>query len=308
MLRSKNIKKIKNQKKSWDILILGGGSNLLLTNDFSGLTIKINIKGIQIIEESEELVIVKVAAGENWHEFVNWCLENDFGGIENLALIPGSVGAAPIQNIGAYGVELESVFLECEAISIDTGEIIKFSKNDCKFSYRDSIFKNELKGKFVITYVKFSLSRAPHYINTSYRVLDDKIKGKVKTIKNIAETIIKIRSEKLPNPEKIGNAGSFFKNPVVTESKFTIIKKKYPNIPKYSYSNGKVKIPAAWIIDTLGFKGCRKGDAGVHEKHALVLVNHGNAKGHDIKQLAEKINSDVMRNFGIDLSYEINII
>ena len=299
---------ILSQKKDEKILILGGGSNLLLTRDFEGLTLRIESRGIEIIREDEESVTVKVAAGENWHKFVLWCLENNFGGVENLALIPGSVGAAPIQNIGAYGSELKYVFSSCEAISISNGTIKTFSKAACQFRYRNSIFKNELKGQYVITSVNFLLNKAPHSINDSYIGLNEKMKGKNKTIQNIADAVIAIRSEKLPNPEKIGNSGSFFKNPVIPVSQFKALQKKYINIPHYTDSEGKIKVPAAWMIDVLGLKGFRNGDAGVHENQPLVLVNYGNASGKAIKALAEKIQSEVAERFGINLTTEVNII
>jgi UDP-N-acetylmuramate dehydrogenase len=296
------------QKKDEKLLIMGGGSNLLLTEDFDGLTLRIESRGIEIIGEDEEFTTVKVAAGENWHEFVLWCLENNLGGVENLALIPGSVGAAPIQNIGAYGVELKSVFSSCEAVLVSSGETKIFVKKACQFRYRNSIFKNELKGLYVITSVNFLLKKSPHSINVSYKGLNEKMEGKNKTIQNIAKAVIDIRKEKLPNPEKIGNSGSFFKNPVIPIAQFRALQKQYTNIPHYPDSKGKVKVPAAWMIDILGLKGFRNGDAGVHKNHSLVLVNYGNANGKAIKALAEKIQSEVANKFGINLTTEVNII
>lgn len=299
---------ILRQKKDEKILIIGGGSNLLLTRDFKGLTLRIESRGIEIIREDEESVTVKVAAGENWHEFVLWCLEKNLGGVENLALIPGSVGAAPIQNIGAYGAELKHVFSSCEAISVSNGAMKTFSKADCQFRYRSSIFKNELKGQYVITSVNLLLNKAPHSVNDSYKGLNEKMEGKNKTIQNIANAVIAIRSEKLPNPEEIGNSGSFFKNPVIPVSQFKSLQKQYNNMPYYPDSKGKIKVPAAWMIDVLGLKGFRNGDAGVHENQPLVLVNYGNASGKAIKALAEKIQSEVAEKFGINLTAEVNII
>jgi len=296
------------QKKDEKILIIGGGSNLLLTRDFDGLTLRIESRGIEIIREDKESVTVNVAAGENWHEFVLWCLENNLGGVENLALIPGSVGAAPIQNIGAYGTELKYVFSSCEAISVNSGTIKTFSKAACQFRYRNSIFKNELKGQYVITSVNFLLNKAPHSVNDSYKGLNEKMEGKNKTIQNIAHAVIAIRSEKLPDPKEIGNSGSFFKNPVIPVSQFKALQKQYINIPHYPDSKGKIKVPAAWMIDVLGLKGFRNGDAGVHENQPLVLVNYGNASGKAIKALAEKIQSEVAEKFGINLTAEVNII
>ena len=299
---------ILRQKKDEKILIIGGGSNLLLTRDFKGLTLRIEFRGIEIIRENEKSVTVKVAAGENWHEFVLWCLENNLGGVENLALIPGSVGAAPIQNIGAYGAELKYVFSSCEAISVSNGVMKTFSKADCQFRYRSSIFKNELKGQYIITSVNLLLNKAPHSVNDSYKGLNEKMEGKNKTIQNIANAVIAIRSEKLPNPEEIGNSGSFFKNPVIPVSQFKSLQKQYTNMPYYPVSKGKIKVPAAWMIDVLGLKGFRNGDAGVHENQPLVLVNYGNASGKAIKALAEKIQSEVAEKFGINLTAEVNII
>lgn len=305
---TKELLEVLNQNKGKKLLLLGGGSNLLLTEDFDGLTVRIEFRGIRVIEEKEGFVTVKVAAGENWHEFVLWCLKHDFGGVENLALIPGSVGAAPIQNIGAYGVELKSVFSACEAVSVNSGEIKNFNKAECQFGYRNSIFKNELKGQYIITSVNFKLTKASHKINTSYKGLNNRLEGKAKTIQNVARAVIDIRTEKLPDPAEIGNSGSFFKNPVVPESQFKTLQKQYPTLPHYPEKRGKVKIPAAWLIDTLGLKGYRKGDAGVHKNQALVLVNYGSATGKEIRALAEKIQSEVSRTFGIDLAFEVNII
>ena len=305
---TEELQNVLRQKKDEKILIIGGGSNLLLTKDFEGLTLRIESRGIEIIREDQKSAIVKVAAGENWHEFVLWCLDNNLGGVENLALIPGSVGAAPIQNIGAYGAELKYVFSSCEVISVSNGEIKTFSKSDCQFRYRNSIFKNELKGQYVITSVNFLLKKAPHSINESFKGLSEKMEGKNKTIQNIAHAVIAIRSEKLPNPKEIGNSGSFFKNPVIPVSQFKALQKQYNNIPHYPDSKGKIKVPAAWMIDVLGLKGFRNGDAGVHKSQPLVLVNYGNASGVAIKALAEKIQSEVAEKFGINLTAEVNII
>jgi len=287
---------------------LGGGSNLLLTKDFDGLTIRIENRGIEILKEDEYGARIKVAAGENWHDFVLWCLKKDFGGVENLALIPGSVGAAPIQNIGAYGVELSQVFESCEAMSRETGEIKTFNKTECEFGYRNSIFKNTLKEQYIITSVEFNLTKAPHQINTSYGGLSEKIESKSPSIQTVAQTVIEIRSAKLPDPRHIGNSGSFFKNPVLGSEQFAALQQQYPNLPHYPDQKGKVKIPAAWLIDYLGFKGYRKNDTGVHQNQALVLVNYGNASGAEIKKLAQQIKDKVLENFKIDLEFEVNIL
>jgi len=301
------LKVVLSENQDSQLLVLGGGSNLLLTQDFDGLTLKIESRGIEILQEDEYRAKVKVASGENWHDFVLWCLEKDFGGVENLALIPGSVGAAPIQNIGAYGAELSQVFESCEAMSLETGEIKTFNKTECEFGYRNSIFKNALKGKYIITSAQFNLTKAPHQINTSYRGLFEKIESKSPTIQMIAQTVIEIRSSKLPDPRQIGNSGSFFKNPVVDSEQFSELQKQYTNLPHYPDQEGKVKIPAAWLIDYLGFKGYRKNDAGVHQNQALVLVNYGKASGTEIKKLAQQIKDKVLENFAIDLEFEVNI-
>jgi UDP-N-acetylmuramate dehydrogenase len=302
------LKAVLTENQDGQLLVLGGGSNLLLTQDFDGLTLRIESRGIEILQEDKYRAKVKVAAGENWHDFVLWCLKKDFGGVENLALIPGSVGAAPIQNIGAYGAELSQVFESCEAMSRETGEIKTFNKTECEFRYRNSIFKNALKGKYIITSVQFNLTKAPHQINTSYGGLSEKIESKSPSIQKIAQAVVQIRSAKLPDPRQIGNSGSFFKNPVVGSEQFAALQQQYTNLPHYPDQEGKVKIPAAWLIDHLGFKGYRKNDAGVHQNQALVLVNYGNASGAEIKKLAQQIRDKVLENFSIDLEFEVNIL
>ena len=297
-----------NQNQLENLLVLGGGSNLLLTKDFEGLTLRIQNRGIEIVDQDDRKARVKVAAGENWHDFVLWCLENDLGGVENLALIPGNVGAAPIQNIGAYGVELREVFESCEAISIDTGKVKIFKKDECDFGYRNSIFKNTLKGKYIIFSVQFSLNKPPHELNISYKGLSEKLEGKIPNIQSIAQAVIEIRSSKLPDPKKIGNCGSFFKNPVISLIKFNDLKQQYPDIPHYPDQLDKIKIPAAWLIDTLGYKGYRNQEAGVHPNQALVLVNYGNATGAEIKKLAQQIRNKVKEKFAINLEFEVNIL
>ena len=302
------LKAVLNQNQEKQLLILGGGSNLLLTKDFDGLTLRIENRGIEIVQDEQRSAKVKVAAGENWHDFVLWCLDNDLGGIENLALIPGSVGAAPIQNIGAYGVELSQVFESCEALSIETGELKIFNIDECEFGYRNSIFKNSLKEQYIITSVQFNLSKAPHQTNTSYKGLSEKFDGKSPSIQSIAQAVVDIRTAKLPDPDQIGNSGSFFKNPVIPSKQFTQLQQQYPEIPHYPDQGGKIKIPAAWLIDSLGYKGYRANDAGVHQKHALVLVNYGNASGAEIQKLAHQIKDKVLENFSINLEFEVNIL
>ena len=299
-----SLKEALQSRPNGAIRILGGGSNMLWREDYPGRTIHINLKGIEKVAETDTQVSVKVQAGENWHEFVLWALKNDLGGIENLALIPGSVGAAPIQNIGAYGVELKEVMEECTFLQKDTLTERVLSVADCQLNYRDSIFKNELKGKGVVTSVQFRLAKSPHPLHTSYGALENQLQGRPRTIQSVAEAVIRIRQNKLPDPKQIGNCGSFFKNPILSHSRFEALQKKHPQLPSYPSKTG-VKVPAAWLIDQLGFKGVRRGDAGVHPKQALVLVNHGNATGAEIWALAEDIQKAVHAQFGIALEPEV---
>jgi len=297
-----------NNKKP--IFILGGGSNLLLTQNVKNIVIKNNIKGKKIEREFQHSVYVSAGGGENWHQFVLWCIKKGLGGIENLSLIPGTVGASPIQNIGAYGVELKDVFHKLEAIEIKTGEKRIFRKKECSFAYRDSIFKKKLKGKYCITKVWFKLSKRP-IIDVSYgairQTLSD-MKVKIPTIKDISKAVIKIRSSKLPDPKKLGNSGSFFKNPEISQRQFKSLQKKFPNIVFYSLENGKIKVPAGWLIEQCGWKGKRMGNTGSHAKQALVLVNYGGATGNEVKKLAYRIIDSVEKKFGIKLTAEVNIM
>ncbi|MFP4845311.1 UDP-N-acetylmuramate dehydrogenase [Winogradskyella sp. PE311] len=293
------------------LFILGGGSNMLLTQNIDALVLHINLKGIEVIKETVDMVSVKVMAGENWHEFVLWCIEHNYGGIENLSLIPGNVGTAPIQNIGAYGVELKDAFISCEAVN--TKNLIKktFSKKDCKFGYRESVFKQELKGQYIITSVNFEFTKHNHKLNVDYGAIKEQLKiSKVlkPTIKSISNAVIAIRKSKLPDPADIGNSGSFFKNPVISSNQFEELLTNFPNIPSYKISDKKIKIPAGWLIEKAGFKGKRFDDYGVHNKQALVLVNYGNAKGSDILNLAQLIQQTVLQIFDIKIETEVNII
>jgi len=293
------------------MLILGGGSNLLLTQDFEGLVIKNAISGKTIIEETDTHAIVRVGAGENWHQFVLWCLDQDLGGVENLSLIPGTVGAAPIQNIGAYGVELKDVFHHLEAMEVATGNMHTFSHAECRFGYRDSVFKNKLKGKYCITQVYLKLTKLAHQLNTSYGAIRETLAAHdvtEPTIRDISNAVIDIRSSKLPDPAKIGNSGSFFKNPEIPVEQFTELQQRFPHIISFPGSNGKIKVPAGWLIEQCGWRGTRRGDAGCYDKQALVLVNYGNAKGEEIWRLAQDIVASVQDTFGITLSPEVNII
>ena len=267
------------KKSTSPLLILGGGSNILLTQDFSGTVLKNDIKGITIVDESDTHTTVKVGGGEVWHEFVLWSIKRGLSGIENLSLIPGSVGAAPMQNIGAYGVELSSVFKKLEAISIAQQKKRIFNNSECQFGYRSSIFKGKLKGQYVITYVYFVLNKKPNN-NTSYGAIQSELLDmgvQNPSVQDISTAIINIRERKLPNPKEIGNSGSFFKNPIISIEKFQILQKQYPNIVGYTVSDSTIKVAAGWLIDQAGWKGYRKGDAGIHKNHALVLVNYGTA-------------------------------
>jgi UDP-N-acetylmuramate dehydrogenase len=295
--------------KNNPVFILGGGSNVLFTKDFDGIIIKIGLKGIKTYMEDNHHFFVKAGAGVIWHDFVNYCTDRDYGGIENLALIPGTVGAAPIQNIGAYGVELKDIFYQLKALDIESGEIRTFKKEDCQFGYRDSIFKRSLKGKCIILEVTFKLNKN-HQCNTSYGAIENELKAQSlsPSIKNIKDVVIKIRQSKLPDPSVIGNAGSFFKNPSIELKIFEKIKKKFKDIVSYAVDENHVKIAAGWLIESCGWKGYKEVEFGVYEKQALVLVNHGKAKGHDIYDLSEKIILSVKEKFGIILEREVNII
>ena len=294
-----------------NIFILGGGSNMLLTKDVEALVIHINFKGINVIFEDEKHIHLSVMGGENWHELVQYCIDKDYGGLENLSLIPGNVGTAPIQNIGAYGVELKDVFENCRAVSINNFSEKEFSKKDCQFGYRNSIFKNDLKGKYIITEIKVKLTKNNHKKNIGYGAIQQELAKKNivnPSLREISEAIIKIRQSKLPDPNVIGNSGSFFKNPIVNRAIFDNFIKQYPKAPFYVISETEIKIPAGWLIEKAGFKGKRFGDAGVHEKQALVLVNHGNATGNEILELADIIKKSVKEQFGITIVPEVNVI
>ncbi len=288
--------------------ILGGGSNLLLTQPIKGLCIHIALKGINVIQEDDNTVLVEAMAGENWHDFVCWTLEQGYGGLENLSLIPGNVGTSPIQNIGAYGVELKDVFESCTALNRNNLSERTFSKEEAQFGYRSSFFKTEGKGQYVITSVRFRLTKKAHQINISYGAIKEALGDQETTPQNIANAVIGIRQSKLPNPAELGNSGSFFKNPVITKAQYDQLLMTYPDLPAYPQDNGEVKVPAGWLIDQLGFKGKRIDDAGVHAKQALVLVNYGTATGEEILALAIKIQATVKENFDIDLEAEVNIL
>ena len=294
-----------------DVFLISGGSNMLLTKDIEKLVVHINIKGISIDNETSDVVYLTVNSGENWHEFVLWCISENYGGIENLSLIPGNVGTCPIQNIGAYGVEVKDTITKVEGLDIKTGKLVHFSNEECKFGYRNSIFKNEVKGKYILTSVSFRLTKKNHTLNTSYGAIETElISNKISnpTLKNISDAVISIRKSKLPDPTEIGNSGSFFKNPVIPLNQFLILQKECPTIPSYPVSETEIKIPAGWLVEQSGFKGKRFGDAGVHKKQALVLVNYNHASGKDIYELAKKIQNTVKSKFKISLEIEVNII
>ncbi|TLV00091.1 UDP-N-acetylmuramate dehydrogenase [Dyadobacter luticola] len=290
--------------------ILGGGSNVLFTKDIDALVIHPAIRGIEKIKEDESSVWLKVGAGENWHAFVMYCVENNYGGVENLSLIPGTIGAAPMQNIGAYGVEVKDVIESVEVVDIQTGEPKIFTNTECQFGYRESIFKKEAKGKYVITGVTFILNKKP-VLNVGYGDVQKTLQEKNvtdPTIRDVSDVIISIRRSKLPDPAVIGNAGSFFKNPEIPEDQFNALREKYAQLPGYPAGPGKVKVPAGWLIEKAGWKGYREGNIGVHEKQALVLVNYGGGTGNAVKLLSEKIQESVENQFGIRLTTEVNFI
>ncbi|MER3497970.1 MAG: UDP-N-acetylenolpyruvoylglucosamine reductase [Chitinophagaceae bacterium] len=293
-----------------EILVLGGGSNILFTRNFNGLVLKNEIKGVRILREDDNHVYVEAGAGENWHQFVLHCIANNWAGVENLSLIPGNVGASPMQNIGAYGVEIKEVFHELRAFHLQERANYVFSNADCGFGYRESVFKKKYKNQFAITSVTYRLNKVPTY-NTRYGAIQqelEKMGVKELSIAAISQAVINIRSSKLPDPDVIGNAGSFFKNPSVAKEKFEELKIKFPAIVGYENADGTVKLAAGWLIEQCGWKGFRRGDAGCYEKQALVLVNYGNAKGEEIYKLSEEILQSVKGKFGVDLEREVNVV
>jgi UDP-N-acetylmuramate dehydrogenase len=306
---------IKNNNQN-SVLILGGGSNLLFTSNFNGLILKNEIKGIRVVKEDKHHIYIQAGAGENWHQFVLYCIKHNLAGVENLSLIPGNVGASPMQNIGAYGVEVKDVFHSLEAYHIRDKKIATFTLNDCEFGYRESVFKRKFKDEFVILDVTYRLNRIPDY-KTSYGAIGqelEKMGVKDLSIQVISQAVINIRSSKLPDPAVIGNAGSFFKNPEISSHQFQELTRMFPGIVGYDLPNGNVKLAAGWMIEQCGpsdgtsWKGFRKGDAGCHQKQALVLVNYGNATGSEIFDLSEEILQSVKVKFGVLLEREVNIV
>ncbi len=294
-----------------ELFILGGGSNILLAQNIAKTVLHINLKGIRVRNENKNSVLVEAKAGENWHQFVRYCIEHNYGGLENLSFIPGNVGTTPIQNIGAYGIEMQDTFVECEAINRQTLECRTFTKEECHFGYRDSVFKNRYKNQYVITSVTFKLSKKNHQLHTDYGSIQEELtamKIEYPTIADVSDAVIHIRQKKLPDPRKLGNSGSFFKNPIIDKEKFETVQKQHPSIRFYKVNENQYKIPAGWLIDQAGLKGYREGDAGVHEHQALVLVNYGKATGQDILHLAHKIQKKIKEIYNLSLEMEVNVI
>lgn len=307
-----NIKEIlqSTEYKNNERLILGGGSNMLLTKNVDAIVVKNNLKGITVVNETAEHVFVRCAGGEVWHEFVMWCINQNYGGLENLSLIPGCTGASPMQNIGAYGVEIKDTFYELEAMHAITGEEKTFSKSDCEFGYRESVFKHQFKNQFIITAVTFQLSKKPSF-HIEYGAIKQELDAmniSELNIKAISQAVINIRSSKLPNPKEIGNAGSFFKNPEVNSNVYERLKNEFQNLVAYPLDNGNYKLAAGWLIEQSGLKGYRVGDAGVHKLQALVLVNYGGASGNEIYDLSTHVLKTVHDKFGVELEREVNVV
>ncbi|KAB1155069.1 UDP-N-acetylmuramate dehydrogenase [Flavobacterium luteum] len=305
------LKTILKQHANDTKFILGGGSNMLLTKNIDALVIHIDLKGKKIIKEDTDFVWVESQAGENWHEFVLWTLDNDFGGLENMSLIPGNVGTTPVQNIGAYGTEIKDTFVSCEALKISNQELKTFYLQDCHFGYRESIFKNEVKNQYIITSVVFKLTKQNHKINISYGdIVSELAKNHIinPTLKEVSNAVIAIRKSKLPDPKELGNSGSFFKNPILLKTDFEKIHQQFPEMKYFEISETEVKVPAGWLIEQAGFKGKRFGDAGIHKNQALVLVNYGNATGQEILDISKNIQETIFQKFGIHIEAEVNVI
>lgn len=291
-------------------IVLGGGSNILFTGNVDGWILKNDVSGLEQVKEDANHVYVKAGAGENWHAFTQYCIQRNWAGVENLSLIPGNIGAGPMQNIGAYGVEIKDVFEELEAYSIADKKVHTFSLNDCEFGYRESIFKGKYRDQFIILNVTFRLNKTPHF-KTTYGAIEQELQRlgvQELSIAAIAQAVINIRSSKLPDPDKIGNTGSFFKNPSIPRDQYELLKKEFPAMVAYDNPDGTVKLAAGWLIEQCGWKGYRKGDAGVHTHQALVLVNYGNATGKEIYDLSENILQSVQSKFGVELEREVNVV
>ena len=309
------LKTVLEQNQSQKKFILGGGSNMLLTKDIDALVIHVDLKGKKIKEENDDFVWVESQAGENWHEFVLWTIDQNFGGLENMSLIPGNVGTTPVQNIGAYGTEIKDTFVSCEAMAIENQEVKTFTNPECHFGYRESVFKNEVKDQYIITSVVFKLTKRNHKINTSYGDITAELaknnpgaSGQTPTLKDVSNAVIAIRKSKLPDPKELGNSGSFFKNPILLKTDFEKIHQKFPEMRFFDISETEVKVPAGWLIEQAGLKGKRFGDAGIHKNQALVLVNYGNATGQEILNVSKIVQETVFNTFGIHIGAEVNII
>lgn len=306
-----DLRTILEENKSNKKFILGGGSNMLLTKDIEALVIHVDLKGKKVVKEDEDFVWVESQAGENWHEFVLWTIDQNFGGLENMSLIPGNVGTTPVQNIGAYGTEIKDTFVSCEAMMIENQETKIFTNQECHFGYRESVFKNEAKDQYIITSVVFKLTKRNHKINTSYGDITGELaKNNIKnpTLKDVSNAVIAIRKSKLPDPKELGNSGSFFKNPIILKSDFEKIHQKFPEMKYYEVSETEVKVPAGWLIEQAGLKGKRFGNAGIHKNQALVLVNYGGATGKEILDISKHVQETVLKTFGIAIEAEVNII
>ncbi|SFE78727.1 UDP-N-acetylmuramate dehydrogenase [Flavobacterium xueshanense] len=305
------LKNVLQENKATQKFILGGGSNMLLTKDIDALVIHIDLKGKKIIKENDDFVWVECQAGESWHEFVLWTIDQNFGALENMSLIPGNIGTTPVQNIGAYGTEIKDTFVSCEAMTIASQEMKTFTKEECHFGYRESIFKNEVKNQYIITSVVFKLTKTNHKINTSYGDISVELARKNitnPTLKDVSNAVITIRKSKLPDPKQLGNSGSFFKNPILLKSDFQKIHQQFPEMKYFDISETEVKVPAGWLIEQAGFKGKRFGDAGIHKNQALVLVNYGNATGQEILNVSKDIQQTIFKMFGIHIEAEVNVI
>ncbi|RKT00082.1 UDP-N-acetylmuramate dehydrogenase [Flavobacterium sp. 123] len=306
-----DLRAILEENKSNKKFILGGGSNMLLTKDIEALVIHVDLKGKKVVKEDEDFVWVESQAGENWHEFVLWTIDQNFGGLENMSLIPGNVGTTPVQNIGAYGTEIKDTFVSCEAITIENQETKTFTNQECHFGYRESVFKNDAKDQYIITSVVFKLTKRNHKINTSYGdIMGELTNNNIinPTLKDVSNAVIAIRKSKLPDPKELGNSGSFFKNPIILKSDFEKIHQKFPEMKYYEVSETEVKVPAGWLIEQAGLKGKRFGNAGIHKNQALVLVNYGGATGKEILDISKHVQETVLKTFGIDIEAEVNII
>ncbi len=305
------LKTVLEQNTTQKKFILGGGSNMLLTQDIDALVIHVDMKGKKIIKEDDDFVWVESQAGENWHELVLWTIDQNFGGLENMSLIPGNVGTTPVQNIGAYGTEIKDTFVSCDAMKIENHEMKTFTKSECHFGYRESVFKNEAKDQYIITSVVFKLTKRNHKINTSYGdITAELVKKNIEnpTLIDVSNAVIAIRQSKLPDPKELGNSGSFFKNPILLKSDFEKIHQQFPEMKYYEISETEVKVPAGWLIEQAGFKGKRYGDAGIHKNQALVLVNYGNATGQEILDVSKNIQETIFKTFGIQIEAEVNVI